>query len=697
MAGSVCLISMPFTPVATPGLGISLLKAALNHRGFESDVYYGALDFFRVVSYDEDPCVALDDYNFIASNQQLGDILFAPSLWNSHEYDLNDEVAIVLDRLCQHPNYLFNRDEMTTLSKRIHKYASRLPEFLDHSLRAKKWNSYKVLGFSSTFSQNLASLAFAQLLRGIFPELHIVFGGANCEGEMGEQILQSFHYIDAVIQGEADKTFPDYVQRMLLQQDTTEVAGVLVRAGSKIQGRRSATPLTDLDELPMPDFTDFFNQLPPALKHPRNRAQISLPIETSRGCWWGAVKHCTFCGLNPATMEFRSKSPERAIEEFLTLKEQYKLNRFTAVDNILATKYFSTVLPQLEGQGLEIFYETKANLKEHQVYQLAKSGVRSIQPGIESFSSDLLNLMRKGVHGYQNLELLKWCAIYGVEPVWFYLYRFPHEKHAYYFRDIERMERLIHLPPPRNPNPVLIDRYSPLFFNRNEFGISNLRPFGYASLCYTELSQEEQRRICYHFEADLPQGNYLPYEPKLWEAIAKWRQAYNTGARLYQFRAISTTLIVDTRKEKTRCFLLTGYSHHVYDLLRNAKTFSVILSDLASVKEEYLKTSFEDIELAYIGALLDAEPISFTNQASCSENILQRIIQKFDCEHLVDSIDGRWLALAIECTKSTEAERFGLAKFIEKQDSVPARRTVDDLSDLELIQIIERGAGDGSW
>ena len=45
------------------------------------------------------------------------------------------------------------------------------------------------------------------------------------------------------------------------------------------------------------------------------RVVPTLLFETSRGCWWGAKSHCTFCGLNGETMAFRSKSPRRALDE----------------------------------------------------------------------------------------------------------------------------------------------------------------------------------------------------------------------------------------------------------------------------------------------------------------------------------------------------------------------------------------------
>jgi hypothetical protein len=44
------------------------------------------------------------------------------------------------------------------------------------------------------------------------------------------------------------------------------------------------------------------------------RIEPGLLIETSRGCWCGAVSHCTFCGLNGEGMAYRRKSPQRVID-----------------------------------------------------------------------------------------------------------------------------------------------------------------------------------------------------------------------------------------------------------------------------------------------------------------------------------------------------------------------------------------------
>ncbi len=427
-------------------------------------------------------------------------------------------------------------------------YVERSPQFIRHCFHARDWSSFDVVGFSSTFGQNVSSLALARLIREHHPGTRIVFGGANCEGEMGRQLLRSFPWVDGVIQGEADFALPEFMRRLRTGECLVGVPGVVMRDGADLSRGADPVPVRDMDALPVPDFDDYFEQLPGGAVGATLRAQLALPIETSRGCWWGAVSHCTFCGLNPTTMTFRSKSPGRAVSELRQISRAYRTKRICAVDNIINNKYFRDVLPRIEADGFEMFYETKSNLKEAEVRQLARSGVTQCQPGVEGLSSEILALMRKGVKGYQNVELLKWCATYHVIPTWFYLYRFPHEPHEPYWRDIGLMDRLVHLPPPRSPNPVTIDRYSPLFTHHEQFGLTDLRPWEQSSIAYRGLPSDQVFNISYHFQAELPQGSHLPYVRPLWTGVLNWHHHHSRGARFFQFEARGGTLLVDTRR-----------------------------------------------------------------------------------------------------------------------------------------------------
>jgi hypothetical protein len=84
--------------------------------------------------------------------------------------------------------------------------------------------------------------------------------------------------------------------------------------------------------------------------------------------------------------------------------------RFT--DNILDLEYFKDFVPLLaSGElGVDLFYETKANLGRTRSASLKQAGITKVQPGIESLIDDVLKLMRKGVGALHNIQLLKWCT-----------------------------------------------------------------------------------------------------------------------------------------------------------------------------------------------------------------------------------------------------------------------------------------------
>ena len=60
----------------------------------------------------------------------------------------------------------------------------------------------------------------------------ICFGGANCEGEMGFEILRSFPWVDYVCTREGDIVFPEFVERYLRHGETGELTGFLHRGES---------------------------------------------------------------------------------------------------------------------------------------------------------------------------------------------------------------------------------------------------------------------------------------------------------------------------------------------------------------------------------------------------------------------------------------------------------------------------------
>jgi ribosomal peptide maturation radical SAM protein 1 len=226
-------------------------------------------------------------------------------------------------------------------------------------------------------------------------------------------------------------------------------------------------------------------------------------------------------------MRYRSKSPDRVYNELVYLYRRYGYSRIDSVDNILDHRYIHSVFPRLVENGiqLEMFYEVKSNLKYAQLAAMRRGGVKLIQPGIESFSNDVLKLMKKGVTGLQNLQLLKWCEEIGIVPAWNLLAGFPDEAPEDYASMAKLLSVLTHLEPPTGCSPIRLDRFSPLLNEAEAFGLKRVRP-ARAYYYVFPLSRRELARLAYFFDFDYADGrNVEAYLGAIHAEVDKWRNS----------------------------------------------------------------------------------------------------------------------------------------------------------------------------
>jgi len=518
----VVLVSMPFMDPYRPSIQLGLLKAIAVQHGFPARTYHAYLDFAVRIG--------VEYYNKLCQHRGtlVGDWLFSLEAFGDAAPDPD---ADMLDELADSLSYLGTSQE-TAKEKLIRTRSSDVPAYLDALVRGFSWEDAAVVGFSSTFQQNTASFALARRLKQSDPGIMTVFGGANFDDEMGPELVRTVDCIDAAIIGEGDEAFPRLLRALAAGDRLDQVPGLAHREHDRVT-MAAPMPATDqLDDLPAPDYDEYFQHaeelgvLPPV-----GHREVWLPIETARGCWWGAKHHCTFCGLNGTTMRFRSKSPERVLDELAGQAKRYRSFRFEAVDNILDMAYFKKLFPVLveNETGYEIFYEVKANLSRDQLRLLAQAGVTHLQPGIESLSSHVLGLMRKGVRAIQNVNLLRWALYYGIQVEWNLLWGFPGETERDYADQTAVIPHLRHLPPPVNSARIWLERFSPIFTAQETFRIHRRVPE--RSYHYVYPATVDLERVAYFFDYEIDGGLPDATYAELRCAVDDWSHAWLDGRR----------------------------------------------------------------------------------------------------------------------------------------------------------------------
>jgi ribosomal peptide maturation radical SAM protein 1 len=491
--GRLALVYMPWGAASRASIATGILKECAKHNGYSCDVHYLNMWFAQQIG--------VDLYTKISESYGISpEWFFSCELFGKTGLGLlsnswSDLSAAGGDQL---------KDELAKMlagsSTSCEELAGNaVRQFIERCVNQIDWSVYLAVGFSSSFAQNTASLLLAQRIRQAHPKVKILFGGPNLDSEMGFEILKGFECIDYVVHGEAEESFPRLLDNISSGNDYAPVPGVSIRKGAElISGYMTVQPCQDLDKSPTPDYSDFFQEI----EHSglQNKVRISVPFESARGCWWGAKHHCTFCGLNGTGMDFRKKNPARVYEELLSISSTYQCLMLNAVDNIMAMEYFTQLLPQIADSSIDfnIFYEVKANLTRSQIKAMRDAGVVRIQPGIESMNSRLLRLMGKGVTTIQNMQLLKWCHEFGINPSWNVLYGFPGETPDDY-KDYQRIFRVLsHLCPPTGMGPVIFERFSPYHFDREKYGL-RLRPQTFYNLIFPE-SRLDMERLAYYFD-----------------------------------------------------------------------------------------------------------------------------------------------------------------------------------------------------
>jgi len=381
--------------------------------------------------------------------------------------------------------------------------AAKWPEFEQTARRSLEWagdvaaavasRNIPIVGATINCLQTCAGIALLNLIKSHRPETTTILDGAGCEGQMAEGVGAVTPAVDFIFSGECETTFPEFLRR---------------HSSGELQGSRiiRGEPCQDLDRLPTPDYTEYFDQLQSCIPE-ASFDSVWLPYETSRGCWWGQKRRCTFCGLNGTRVGYREKSPEQVLTDLADIDERYPTSRVGMTDNIMPRSYLDSLIPRMAHQNskLRIFYEQRPGLSLEQVVSLKEAGITAIQAGIEAISPSLLRRLEKGTTVAKNIELLRYARTVKMAVHWNLLCHVPGDLPEEYEETLALLPLLRHLAPASHLFKISLARFSRYLDDPGSFGIQNVKPsadFSELFPCGTDV-----RKIAYYFDGDYPSAS----------------------------------------------------------------------------------------------------------------------------------------------------------------------------------------------
>jgi hypothetical protein len=181
------LVLMPFVDIERPSLALGLLKAALARADIRVKVTYANLLFAQKVGLQASR-LPLE----IWFTSLIGDWVFAEAAFPDFRpvdarYLEETVVPFAKFHAPHNPAGLARGCEAEL--RRLRAAAPGFVDRLAHDLLADR---PKVIACSSSFSQQVASLALLRRVRELEPTVVTLIGGANVEGEMGATVVRTF-------------------------------------------------------------------------------------------------------------------------------------------------------------------------------------------------------------------------------------------------------------------------------------------------------------------------------------------------------------------------------------------------------------------------------------------------------------------------------------------------------------------------
>jgi ribosomal peptide maturation radical SAM protein 1 len=584
---NITLVTMPWASLDCTSVAIGTLTRALERTARPSTVveWYGTIEWAEWLLAVSDERITPADYEKFAGAayfEGVGDWIFTSALYGTSAW-----------READYTKYLVEQGFDAELPVYMHHQASA---FIDDQAEKIARTHPDLVGMTTTFLQNVASLALAARLRARLPDVPIVFGGGNCDGPQGEALLRNFDCVDYVVSGEGEDAIVKLVDHLNGDlPDRSRVPNLVYRDDEGVHRNSLATSGGMLSSTPMPRYDGYFHRLESS---PVSEwVEPKLVIEGARGCWWGEKHQCTFCGLNGASIAFTSRPAHLLWKQTEELVTRHQTLDVIMVDNIIDMAYFKQLLPLMTtaDYDLRVHYEIKSNIRPEHARALRDANVVHVQPGIESLSSRVLDIMKKGVTGVQNVLCLRECERYGLTVSWNYLYGFPGEMTADYEHVIAQLPAFEHLQPPGGVSRIALERFAP-YFDDPSLGFTRRWPSDVYQYIY-DLPSGELADLVYLFGCE-DQGIAGQVETDLRRACDTWTRNYRQGA-LRQITEADQTVIIDSRPSwAARELRLTGLAHAVHATLDRGRTPESIVAAVG--REHELRT-----DLASVTTVLD--------------------------------------------------------------------------------------------
>ena len=269
-----------------------------------------------------------------------------------------------------------------------------------------------VIGLSVFHANRWGAIEIARIAKQLDPSITIVFGGIGATF-LWKHLLTHFMEIDFCVLGEGEYTFLNLIKAIEKGDETgiEKIRGIAFKRNDKIFRTEDATPIENLDELPIP--AKYFRY-----QH----------VTSTRGC----PGNCTFCG-SPRFWghKVRFHSPEYFVDQIEILYKNGVTFFYFSDDTFMLKKdRVVEICRTIIEKKLQISWAaiSHVNFVDKEVlYWMRKAGCTQISYGVESGSERIRKFLNKNIRTDQIKNAFALTTRYGILARAYFIYGCPGE------------------------------------------------------------------------------------------------------------------------------------------------------------------------------------------------------------------------------------------------------------------------------
>ena len=515
------LLSAPWRLADWPSLPIAQLKSYVQARGFQ----IGARHLHLEIACE----LGIPLYQQISQEFELGEGLYSSLLYPAEKEEITGRIA---GELQQRGKPDLAAWWQLTGPEAVRNATLRRLETIDLS-------GCELVGFSLGAIQLMGSLYMASVIKATHPRIQLVFGGSAIVGEAGAHLMETFPFIDHLVDGPGEEALLA-ADRKSWRWGGKEFCPRSLGAGTITAASRRSPLLPRVHPS-----GSRYRTLKNISVSPGNRV-FRQPGSSFRWKPRGAASGNTAAAMVSSTVasfcgriEIRPTTSERPMADILA---EIRLNtdRYQNLNLSFVDAYLPFFLPVgapalAAGFDLDVslFCEMRCDLDD-ELGSLLVSTARRIQLGVEAVSDPILKALDKGRKTIDNLNSMKICEELGISYQYNILSDIPGIAPARVREMAAILPSLSGFRPP-SVSKLVLDRGSRMYQEPEKYGID---PDKIDAVPLSFLSRSLARSGITQSVSFEPLGTEDADEE--WREVAslvdRWRSVYE-GAKRLGFRS----------------------------------------------------------------------------------------------------------------------------------------------------------------